>query len=484
VTAGAYQLTRGGNADIFVARFNAAGSVLTYASYMGGNSADRAFAVAYHSSGRIYLTGETESNNFDVTLGALQLNDGGSGDAILSVIDPSQSGAASLVYSTYLGGSKSNERAWNISVDSAGRVYLAGSTDSDDFPTTVDAHRGTRAGGDDVFLAQINPVNGGASDLLYGSYFGGLGDDSALTGTYANGKLYFGGGTTSNTLIATAGAAYPNYTNDVDGFVAGFTFQSAPVVTVSATPLSYTEGAGAQLLDNSITVNDADSATLVGATLRFTANYVLGEDSLAFNNSNPWSITGLWSAAAGTLTLSGSSSVANYQAALRSVTYTNISQNPSTLTRSVTVSATDGETSSPPVVRQINVTSVNDVPNISAPASQTVAEDGTLTFSSAGANAIAVNDLDAGANPVRLTLTATNGTLTLFQTTGLSFTGGDGTGDAIMTFTGTIADINAALNGLRYDPTNDYNGAASVQINMSDLGNTGVPGPQIANRTV
>jgi hypothetical protein len=176
--------------------------------------------------------------------------------------------------------------------------------------------------------------------------------------------------------------------------------------------------------------------------------------------------------------------VANYQAALRSVTYTNISQKPSTLTRSITITTSDGETSSPPVVRQINVISVNDVPSISAPASQTVSEDGVLTFSGAGGNAIAVNDLDAGTNPVQLTLTAANGTLTLFQTTGLSFTIGDGTGDASMTFTGAIADINAALNGLRYDPTADYNGAASVQINMSDLGNTGVPGPQIANRTV
>jgi hypothetical protein len=287
VTASAYQLTRGGNADVFVARLNAAGSAITYATYIGGNQADRAFAVAYHASGRIYVTGETASNNFDITAGAFQPNDGGSGDAFLSVIDPSQSGAASLAYSSYIGGSSSNERAWNISVDGAGRAYLAGSTDSNDFPTTAGAYRTTPAGGDDAFVVQINPGGAGAADLLYGSYWGGAGAESALTGVYANGKLYFGGATASTSGIATAGTLDTSYNGGIDGYVAVFTFLAAPVVTVNATPLSYTENAGPQLLDNSITVSDADSATLTGATLRFTANYVLGEDSLAFNNSNP-----------------------------------------------------------------------------------------------------------------------------------------------------------------------------------------------------
>ena len=72
--------------------------------------------------------------------------------------------------------------------------------------------------------------------------------------------------------------------------------------------------------------------------------------------------------------------------------------------------------------------------------------------------------MDAGGSSVQVTLTATNGAITLSRTTGLTFTAGDGTADATMTFTGTIANINTALNGLSFAPTANFNGAASLQI--------------------
>jgi hypothetical protein len=85
---------------------------------------------------------------------------------------------------------------------------------------------------------------------------------------------------------------------------------------------------------------------------------------------------------------------------------------------------------------------------------------------------------------VQVTLTATNGVLSLSGTTGLSFSGGDGTADASMTFTGTITNINTALAGLTFAPTGNYNGAASVQIVTSDQGNTGSGGAQSDSDTV
>ncbi len=75
-----------------------------------------------------------------------------------------------------------------------------------------------------------------------------------------------------------------------------------------------------------------------------------------------------------------------------------------------------------------------------------------------------------------MTLTATNGTLTLSGTSGLSFTVGDGTADATMTFTGTIANINTALNGMTFTPTLGFSGAATLTITSDDLGNTGSGG--------
>src|SRR5439155_25613488 len=120
----------------------------------------------------------------------------------------------------------------------------------------------------------------------------------------------------------------------------------------------------------------------------------------------------------------------------------------------------------------------------SAPVSQTIDEDNDLVFSSTDGNAIWISDADADPLPVRVTLTATNGVLSLSGTTGLAFMVGDGSGDATMTFTGILSDINAALEGLRYSPNANYNGSATVRITTNDLGNTGSGGGLSDTKTV
>ncbi len=124
------------------------------------------------------------------------------------------------------------------------------------------------------------------------------------------------------------------------------------------------------------------------------------------------------------------------------------------------------------------VTAVNDAPVNSLPTTQSVDQDGVLVFSSANGNLISISDVDAGSNHVQVTLTATNGLLTLGSTAGLSFSVGSGNGDGTMTFTGSIADINSALNGMVFSPTSGYNGPASLQIHTNDQGNSGSGGAQ------
>ena len=121
----------------------------------------------------------------------------------------------------------------------------------------------------------------------------------------------------------------------------------------------------------------------------------------------------------------------------------------------------------------IAVSPVNDAPVNTVPGPQAAAANTPLVFTAAGANAIAIADVDAGASPAQVTLTATNGTLTLAATVGLAFTDGDGADDAAMSFIGALDAINAALNGLNFTPGTNYLGAASVQITSDDLGNTG-----------
>ncbi len=141
------------------------------------------------------------------------------------------------------------------------------------------------------------------------------------------------------------------------------TVDDPPVVTPSVTGLAYTENSSTPL-DPAITVTDSDNANLVSATVAITANYVNGQDTLAFSNQN--GITGTWTPATGVLALAGSSTVANYQSALRSITYSSIGDNPSTATRTVTFVASDGLLASNPTSRTIAVNAVNDAPVVAA----------------------------------------------------------------------------------------------------------------------
>ncbi|MEA2708401.1 MAG: hypothetical protein QOF78_1002 [Phycisphaerales bacterium] len=126
----------------------------------------------------------------------------------------------------------------------------------------------------------------------------------------------------------------------------------------------------------------------------------------------------------------------------------------------------------------------NDSPVNSLPLSQTVPPNGTLTFSAANGNLISVSDPDIAGNAARVTLSVTHGLLTLGGTTGLTFTAGDGAGDVTMTFAGTLASINAALDGMTFTADSGYVGAATLQITTNDLGNTGSNGPQSDSDTL
>ena len=108
------------------------------------------------------------------------------------------------------------------------------------------------------------------------------------------------------------------------------------------------------------------------------------------------------------------------------------------------------------------------------PAAQFTNEDTARVFSTGNGNLLSVADVDA--TTLQLSLTATNGTLTLPTKTGLTFQAGDGTANPSMTFTGAIAALNTALNGLVFAPTPNFFGPASVTLLTSDQGATGAGG--------
>jgi hypothetical protein len=137
-------------ADAFVTKLNPAGSALVYSTYLGGNGFDGGFGIGVDSSGNAYVTGSTESPDFPNVSPIQAFSGDGSFDAFVAKLNPA---GAALVYSTYLGGSGSNDGE-GIAVDSSGNAYVTGSTDSTNFPTAnpLQAFSGGQA---DAFVAKI-----------------------------------------------------------------------------------------------------------------------------------------------------------------------------------------------------------------------------------------------------------------------------------------------------------------------------------------
>ena len=237
VTGGVVEATSGGSVDVFVTKLNAAGSAIVYSTYLGGSGDDRGFSIAVDGAGNAYVTGWTGSTNFPVA-GAVQATSGGGGrDAFVAKLNPTGTG---LVYSTYLGGSGSDsgngiaidasgtyvtgsttsnnfpvvnafqsllaggqdgfvtklnstgsvisystylggsldDRGSSIAVDSSGAVYIAGNTNSTNFPI-INAVQSTNGGAPDAFVTKLNSIG---NAVLYSTYLGGAGAENVELG--------------------------------------------------------------------------------------------------------------------------------------------------------------------------------------------------------------------------------------------------------------------------------------------------------------
>ncbi|MGC8711298.1 MAG: Ig-like domain-containing protein, partial [Leptodesmis sp.] len=116
----------------------------------------------------------------------------------------------------------------------------------------------------------------------------------------------------------------------------------------------------------------------------------------------------------------------------------------------------------------ITVTPVNDAPILTVPPAQTANENIDLRITG-----ITVQDVDAGAGNLSVTISAANGKLTLGSINGLTFQTGTGTQDSTLIFTGSLSAINAALNTLIYRSNLNFRGSDAISISVSDNGNTG-----------
>ncbi len=203
VGATSFQASNRGQTDGFVVKLNSSATTIVYGGYLGGSGNDWSYEIGVDDSGRAAITGETRSTNFPATTGAIspscQCSQAGGSDAFVTMINAA---GTDYVYSTYLGGTVNENQLLGdgtVFVDGGGNIFVAGSTNSPDFPVTSGVLQSNQNGvGFDAFVAKINPDAPPGSNLVFSTYLGGSGTDGAgAVAADSGGNVYLGGCTTS-----------------------------------------------------------------------------------------------------------------------------------------------------------------------------------------------------------------------------------------------------------------------------------------------
>ncbi len=288
-----------GRTAAFVTKFNPSASgaaSLLFSSYFGGSGNESGYGIAVDSFGNAYVTGFTSSTDFPI-LNAYQDTCASAECAFVAKLNPAAVGPASLLYSTYLGGS-SADYGTGIAVDSAGNAYVTGHARSADFPT-LNAFQSTcpSASGPNgcfaAFVAKLNPSVSGPASLLYSTYLGGggslLGDDQGngiavdssgfayVTGvTYSTNfpvlnAFQSGMGSVSNSSFQPSG-----WTGDQSTLVFATTLTDAPVGP-GTVGLHYTIGGITYFAE------DNSDGAISGSFLTGSVGYFSGQISLSFS---------------------------------------------------------------------------------------------------------------------------------------------------------------------------------------------------------
>lgn len=267
-----------GSNDAFMTVLNASGSDIVYSTGLGGNNYDTGNAITLDASNNVYITGMTESENSFPTKTAFQSEHNGGVDAFVAKFNATLSNEASLIYSTFLGGSGTDEgngiavnsggqahvvgitgssnfpllnafrstnqineafvtvlsstgaslanssflggadqeRAKGVALDASGNIYVTGNTLSDNFPTAL-AIQNVRNGDRDAFVTKLKFGRG----IISSSYLGGSDFDTGKGIAVKGNQIFVVGSTSSNNLATTAGVIKPSFGGgDGDGFVA------------------------------------------------------------------------------------------------------------------------------------------------------------------------------------------------------------------------------------------------------------------------
>ncbi|MEA3313295.1 MAG: SBBP repeat-containing protein [Caldisericota bacterium] len=258
-TINAYQTANNGNYDAFISKLSNDLSTLLSSTYVGSSSYDYAYGIALDSLDNIYITGYTNSINYPTAAGVYQTANSGGYDVFVSKFN---SDLSALSASTFIGGSGS-DNAFKIALNSSGNLYIAGYTDSSDYPVTANAYQSERKGLTDVFVSQLT---NDLKVLSSSTYIGGSNNDRAYAiALNSSNNVYITGETYSSDYPTTTNVYQPGNNGGYDVFVSKLsddlsTLLSSTYIGGSSHDYAY-----------SIALNSENNVYITGKTL--SANY-------------------------------------------------------------------------------------------------------------------------------------------------------------------------------------------------------------------
>ena len=273
--ATALQTKYAGAGDAFLTKVDTTGTAATslaYSTYIGGTGVDQANAVAVDATGNAYITGLTTSVSSSLgftlpavkgyqtncTLDSLSVCEG---DAFVAKFNPTLSGAASLLYFSWLGGSL-YDSGTGIALDPAGNIFVAGQTVSTDFPVAGAVFQPKYGGGNaDGFVTELNTSNPSATTLIYSTYLGGSDTDVAYGIAVDITDDAFVAGQTCSLDFPLANPVQPTYGGNCDAFISKI-IESGGVSFSPAGLIFPSENVGQQSPAESVTLTNGASVTL------------------------------------------------------------------------------------------------------------------------------------------------------------------------------------------------------------------------------
>ncbi len=217
--SGAYQAANQGGDDVIVAKLNPSGTALVYATYIGGRANDQGAAIAVDSLGQAYVTGQTSSSNFPL----VSSNRAGIGGTTTAFALKLSATGNSLLYSGFLGGTIYDLGA-AIAVDANFNAYIAGTTQSSNFPT-LSPTQASLGGGTDAFVTKLNS----AGAITFSTFLGGTSNEEVGgIAVDAQGNIFIAGGTSSSNFPVVS-PIQSAISGSQDAFVAKISYANAVV---------------------------------------------------------------------------------------------------------------------------------------------------------------------------------------------------------------------------------------------------------------